>query len=66
MKEEFTPLLPAVQAKCCPMQAGTDMLFEMIPAYLEFFGFGTATPRRCAPWRGFPADPDQSHWAVTL
>jgi shikimate dehydrogenase len=23
---------------------GTDMLFEMIPAYLEFFGFGTATP----------------------
>ena len=20
------------------------MLFEMIPAYLEFFGFGTATP----------------------
>jgi shikimate dehydrogenase len=23
---------------------GTDMLFEMIPAYLEFFGFGSATP----------------------
>src|SRR5438105_2196201 len=23
---------------------GTDMLFEQIPAYLEFFGFGTATP----------------------
>jgi shikimate dehydrogenase len=22
---------------------GSDMLFEMIPAYLEFFGFGTAT-----------------------
>ena len=21
-----------------------SMLFEMIPAYLEFFGFGTATP----------------------
>jgi len=21
----------------------TDLLFEMIPAYLEFFGFGTAT-----------------------
>jgi hypothetical protein len=28
----------------CRYQIGTDMLFEMIPAYLEFFGFGTATP----------------------
>jgi shikimate dehydrogenase len=26
------------------VQVGTDMLFEMIPAYLEFFGYGTATP----------------------
>ena len=26
------------------MQVGTDMLFEMIPAYLEFFGFGASTP----------------------
>ena len=25
-------------------QVGTDMLFEQIPAYLEFFGFGTTTP----------------------
>ncbi|GAC1347324.1 MAG: shikimate 5-dehydrogenase [Acetobacteraceae bacterium] len=44
MKEEFTPLLRAAQAKGCPVQVGTDMLFEMIPAYLEFFGLGTATP----------------------
>lgn len=43
MKEEFTPLLRAAQAKGCTVQVGTDMLFEMIPAYLEFFGFGTAT-----------------------
>ena len=43
MKEEFTPLLRAAKAKGCTVQAGTDMLFEMIPAYLEFFGFGTAT-----------------------
>ena len=43
MKEEFTPLLRAAQAKGCPVQVGTDMLFEMIPAYLEFFGFGTST-----------------------
>jgi shikimate dehydrogenase len=44
MKEEYTPLLRAARDKGCPVQIGTDMLFEMIPAYLEFFGFGTATP----------------------
>ena len=44
MKEAMTPLLLAAQARGCPFQLGTDMLFEMIPAYLEFFGFGTATP----------------------
>lgn len=44
MKQEITPLLQAARAKGCRYQVGTDMLFEMIPAYLEFFGFGTATP----------------------
>lgn len=44
MKAEFTPLLLAAQARGCAVQVGTDMLFEMIPAYLEFFGFGSATP----------------------
>ncbi len=44
MKSEYTPLLQAAKAKGCAVQVGTDMLFEMIPAYLEFFGFGTATP----------------------
>ena len=44
MKEEFTPLLRAAMDKGCTVQVGTDMLFEMIPAYLEFFGFGTSTP----------------------
>jgi shikimate dehydrogenase len=44
MKEEITPLLRAAQDKGCPIQVGTDMLFEQIPAYLEFFGFGTTTP----------------------
>jgi shikimate dehydrogenase len=43
MKEEFTPLLRAAMAKGCAVQVGTDMLFEQIPAYLEFLGFGTAT-----------------------
>ena len=44
MKQEFTPFLSAAKAKGCPVQVGTDMLFEMIPAYLEFFGFKTTTP----------------------
>ena len=44
MKQEITPMLKAAIARGCKVQVGTDMLFEMIPAYLEFFGFGTATP----------------------
>jgi shikimate dehydrogenase len=44
MKQAITPLLAAAQEKGCRFQVGIDMLFEMIPAYLEFFGFGTATP----------------------
>ena len=44
MKQEITPLLAAARELGCRYQVGTDMLFEMIPAYLEFFGFGTATP----------------------
>ncbi len=44
MKQEITALLAAARNKGCRFVVGTDMLFEMIPAYLEFFGFGTATP----------------------
>lgn len=44
MKQEVTPFLEAVRARGCEFQIGTDMLFEQIPAYLEFFGFPTATP----------------------
>lgn len=44
MKSEYTPLLRAAREKGCMVQVGTDMLFEMIPAYLEFFGFGSTTP----------------------
>ena len=43
MKAEMTPLLLAAKERGCRFQIGTDMLFEMIPAYLDFFGFGTAT-----------------------
>jgi shikimate dehydrogenase len=44
MKQEMTPFLRAVAARGCRYQIGTDMLFEQIPAYLEFFGFPTTTP----------------------
>jgi shikimate dehydrogenase len=44
MKQEMTPFLRAAQAKGCAVQIGVDMLFEQIPAYLEFFGFPTTTP----------------------
>jgi len=44
MKQEMTAFLRAAQARGCRFQVGTDMLFEQIPAYLEFFGFPTTTP----------------------
>ncbi len=44
MKQEITPFLQAVIDKGCRYQIGSDMLFEQIPAYLEFFGFRTTTP----------------------
>jgi shikimate dehydrogenase len=44
MKQEMTPLLRAARERGCPYQIGVDMLYEMIPAYLEFFGLGHATP----------------------
>lgn len=44
MKAEITPFLAAASERGCEYQIGTDMLFEQIPAYLEFFGFGTTTP----------------------
>jgi shikimate dehydrogenase len=43
MKTEITPFLAAARARGCAYQVGTDMLFEQIPAYLEFFGFGSTT-----------------------
>ena len=44
MSSERTPLLRAAEQRGLATQVGADMLFEMIPAYLEFFGFGSATP----------------------
>jgi len=44
MKQAITPFLAAAQERGCQTQVGTDMLFEQIPAYLEFFGFPSTTP----------------------
>jgi shikimate dehydrogenase len=44
MKREMTAFLEAAQARGCRFQVGYDMLFEQIPAYLEFFGLPTTTP----------------------
>ena len=43
MKQETTAFLAAARARGCETQIGIDMLFEQIPAYLEFFGLGTTT-----------------------
>jgi shikimate dehydrogenase len=43
MKKEVTPFLAAARERGCEYQIGTDMLFEQIPAYLEFFGIRTTT-----------------------
>ena len=45
MRTEITPFLAAARERGCAIQVGTDMLFEQIPAYLEFFGFPTTTAR---------------------
>ena len=44
MKTEMTAFLHAAQARGCAVQVGSDMLFEQIPAYLEFFGYPSTTP----------------------
>mgnify|MGYP002374876924 FL=1 len=43
MRTEMTAFLQAAQARGCAIQVGSDMLFEQIPAYLEFFGYPTTT-----------------------
>ncbi len=43
MKTEMTAFLAAAQSRGCAIQVGTDMLYEQIPAYLEFFGLPSTT-----------------------
>jgi shikimate dehydrogenase len=43
LKPALTAFLAAAQARGVACVTGLDMLFEQIPAYLEFFGFPSAT-----------------------
>ena len=43
LNPETTAFLAAAKARGLACVAGLDMLFEQIPAYLEFFGFPSAT-----------------------
>jgi shikimate dehydrogenase len=64
MRETMTAFLRAAQQRGCRFQVGSDMLFEQIPADLEFFGLPTTTPevlRRVALLDGADgADPQAS------
>jgi shikimate dehydrogenase len=43
MAQEITAFLAAARAIGCPTQVGKDMLYEQIPAYLEYFDLPTTT-----------------------
>lgn len=44
MTQEETAFVAAARERGCLTQIGTDMLYEQIPAYLEFFGLPATTP----------------------
>jgi shikimate dehydrogenase len=56
LSEAMTPFLRAAAARGCHVQIGLDMLYEMIPAYLEFFGFPTTTPERLRVLSAVPGE----------
>jgi shikimate dehydrogenase len=43
LSEAMTPLLRSAASRGCAVQVGLDMLFEQIPAYLEFFDLPATT-----------------------
>ena len=44
LNTDVTPFLQSAMELGCTVQVGRDMLFELVPAYLSFFGFDGATP----------------------
>jgi shikimate dehydrogenase len=60
MRTEMTDFLLAAQARGCQIQIGSDMLFEQIPAYLEFFGYPVATPEELRLAAKLATSPDSA------
>jgi shikimate dehydrogenase len=46
MAQEMTAFLAAAKARGCRTQIGKDMLFEQIPAYLEYFDLPSTSAER--------------------
>jgi shikimate dehydrogenase len=46
MSQQMTAFLQAAAARGCRTQVGTDMLFEQIPAYLEYFDLPCTTAEK--------------------
>ena len=59
MSASPTPLMDRARELGCPLQVGTDMLFEQIPAYLEFFGLPSTTAQHLRQ----VAQLDQPQWS---
>jgi shikimate dehydrogenase len=57
MAPETTRFLIAAKARGCRVQVGAEMLFEQIPAYLEFFGFPSTTPEHLIQLAQLDASP---------
>jgi len=57
MRTEITPFLAAARERGCAIQVGTDMLFEQIPAYLEFFDLPSTSAARLREWAQLPKHP---------
>ncbi len=55
MRTDITPYLAAARARGCAEQTGTDMLFDHIPAYLEFIGFPATTAAHLRSLARLPA-----------
>ncbi len=55
MKTDMTAFLKAAQARGCRIQIGSDMLYEQIPAYLEYFGYPSTTPEELRSVAALPA-----------
>jgi shikimate dehydrogenase len=57
MRAETTAFLAAAQARGCRTQVGLDMLFEQIPAYLEFFGLPSTSSDELRRLARLPVSP---------